>query len=265
MNNFYLHGNAPYGAAVLHGGPGALGGMSHVAQKLSQICGIIEPIQRALTIDGLVNEFHDTIKQHGNPPMTLIGHSWGAWLSIIYAATYPELIKEIVLIGAGPFEEKYAVLLMDTRLGKLNHNDTSRCMEIQKLLNDPVREDKNQLMAEFGYLMQKADTYLNIDNMPEEKTQISFQAFNCIWSEASALRKNGKLLEYAAAIQCPVTAIHGDYDSHPADGVKIPLSKIIKDFKFIFLKNCGHYPWFEAEAHEKFFSILNKILENNSS
>jgi pimeloyl-ACP methyl ester carboxylesterase len=46
-------------------------------------------------------------------------------------------------------------------------------------------------------------------------------------------------------IECPVVAIHGDYDPHPADGVRIPLSNVLKDFRFILLGKCGHVPWFE--------------------
>ena len=43
-------------------------------------------------------------------------------------------------------------------------------------------------------------------------------------------------------------AIHGDYDPHPASGVKEPLSRILRDFRFILLDHCGHTPWKEVEA-----------------
>jgi len=56
------------------------------------------------------------------------------------------------------------------------------------------------------------------------------------------LRKSGKLLKLGKQIKYPVIAIHGDYDPHPAEGVLIPLSSILKYFRFLLLKHCGHKP-----------------------
>ena len=58
-----------------------------------------------------------------------------------------------------------------------------------------------------------------------------------------------------------VVAIHGDFDPHSGQGVKQPLSKIIKDFRFILIKNCGHHPWLERQAQNKFYDVLRKELE----
>ncbi len=61
-------------------------------------------------------------------------------------------------------------------------------------------------------------------------------------------------------IECPVVAIHGDYDPHPPEGIQGPLSPILKDFRFILLKNCGHLPWIEREARDLFYKILREEL-----
>jgi pimeloyl-ACP methyl ester carboxylesterase len=61
-------------------------------------------------------------------------------------------------------------------------------------------------------------------------------------------------------IQCPVVAIHGDYDSHPAAEVERPLSTVVRDFRFFLLRNCGHKPWIERQARELFFAILEGEL-----
>jgi pimeloyl-ACP methyl ester carboxylesterase len=67
-------------------------------------------------------------------------------------------------------------------------------------------------------------------------------------------------LEQGEKIQCPVVAIHGNYDSSPTEGIKEPLSKILKDFRFILLKNCGHTPWIERTAKDSFYKILKNEL-----
>ncbi|MGB8951147.1 MAG: alpha/beta hydrolase [Candidatus Aminicenantales bacterium] len=63
-------------------------------------------------------------------------------------------------------------------------------------------------------------------------------------------------------IQCPVVAIHGDFDSHPAEGVEKPLSAVLKSFRLIRLKNCGHMPWIERQAKDQFYKILKEELQS---
>jgi hypothetical protein len=57
-----------------------------------------------------------------------------------------------------------------------------------------------------------------------------------------------------------VIAIHGDYDPHPYQGVKEPLSIILKIFRFILLEKCEHEPWTERQARDKFFEIIEGEL-----
>jgi pimeloyl-ACP methyl ester carboxylesterase len=95
---------------------------------------------------------------------------------------------------------------------------------------------------------------------PGESVDCQADIYNSVWPEAAALRKSGKLLEMGQSIHCPVIAIHGDYDPHPADGIKKPLSQVLKDFNFIELKNCGHTPWIERYAHDSFYEIITAQL-----
>jgi len=81
------------------------------------------------------------------------------------------------------------------------------------------------------------------------------------WKEAAALRESGELLGFADRIICPVVAIHGEYDPHPVDGVKLSLRNKFKDFIMYTLGKCGHSPWKEKHAYQEFYEILGKELE----
>jgi pimeloyl-ACP methyl ester carboxylesterase len=74
------------------------------------------------------------------------------------------------------------------------------------------------------------------------------------------MRKSAELVRLGEKIQCPVVAIHGDYDPHPAEGVRQPLSRVLQDFRFILLENSGHQPWIERAARDKFYSILRSEI-----
>ena len=57
-----------------------------------------------------------------------------------------------------------------------------------------------------------------------------------------------------------VLAIHGDYDPHPFKGIKLPLGKRVRDFRFLLLEECGHEPWNEISVKNRFYDILEKEL-----
>jgi len=259
MNKLRKYGNKPYAVAVIHGGPGAPGEMAPVARELLSISGILEPLQTETTIEGQVEELQIILLQNGALPITLIGFSWGAMLSFIFTAKNPSLVNKLILISSGVYEEEYAVNITVTRLIRLSDEERKEVLSLSNTLNDTSIEDKSLYMAKLGRLIFKADSY---DPLPYNSEVIEYQydTYRSIWEEARELRSSRKLLELGENIKCPVVAIHGDYDPHPFEGVRNPLSLILKDFRFMLLEKCGHYPWTERNAKDRFYSILKNEI-----
>ena len=259
MENLRRYGNAPFNVVVVHGGPGACGGMAPVARELCINRGILEPLQTAISIKGQVKELKTVLENHGSTPVILIGYSWGAWLVFILSSQYPSIAKKLILVGSGPFEDKYAVNIEKTRLSRLDEKDRSEVKSLIEILKNSAVDNKNEVMSRLGELISRADSYCPLPD-DSEPLECNFQIYQNVWQEADELRHSGKLLELGKKIRCPVVAIHGDYDPHPFEGVKSPLSRIIKDFRFILLKNCGHKPWIERDAKDRFYEILKEEL-----
>ena len=259
MENLRTYGKKPYNIAVIHGGPGAAGEMAPVARELSFNRGVLEPLQTKSSIEGQVQELKIVLEENGSLPITLIGFSWGAWLGFIFTANYPASVKKLILVSSGPFMQKYATKIKETRMSRLSEEERTDMKYGIMILNDPTVEDKNSATMLFKVLYTKADTYDPIMKESEE-LDFRFDIFQKVWKEADELRRSGKLLELGKQIQCPVVAIHGDYDPHPAEGVQKPLSAIIKDFRFILLEKCGHKPWIERQAKNEFYAVLEKEL-----
>jgi len=259
MKNFRKYGEAPFRVAVVHGGPGASGEMAPVARELSMDRGVLEPLQTATSLPKQIKELKATLKNHGKLPITLIGHSWGAWLACMLAAKHPSLVKKLILVGTSPFEAKYARNIMKTRLDRLDQKGRLEVLAVMEKLDDPAISDKNMLMAELGKLISRTDSY---DALPDDNEPLEYEhrIYQRVRPQAAELRRSGRLLRLARKIKCPVVAIHGDYDPHPPEGVKEPLSKITKDFRLILLKNCGHKPWIERNAKDRFYEILKEEL-----
>ncbi len=260
MHTLRTHGSPPYSTAVIHGGPGAAGDMKPVAEILSLSRGVLEPMQTAFSIDGQVLELHAVLQEKSEFPVTLIGHSWGAWLSFIFAAGHAGLVKKLILVGSGPFEEQYVPLMQETRLSRLSEADRKLTAALTESLGDSGFNNKQDALMKLGATLAKADSYEPIS--PYNSTiEVQPDIFIAVMEEARKLRKSGSLLSLGRRIECPVVAIHGDYDPHLFRGVAEPLSRVLNDFRMILLEKCGHYPWKERHARDAFFSSLAGELQ----
>ncbi len=251
---------------AVHGGPGAPGGMAYLAKRLSERRGVIEPFQTSRTVRGQIEELHSVINENCKLPVVIIGHSWGAWLAFMTAAEFPEDASKLILIGAGAFGRMTAfgeesTDVTETRLRRLTDREQIEARSLIDLMNNSSQGRVDaQTFRRFGELMSKADLFDPID-LQHEGSDFQPEIYWSVWPEAERLRNDGTLIGFGKEIRCPVTAIHGDYDPHPAEGIREPLQRTLKDFKFILLKNCGHYPWREKKASGKFFEILKRELE----
>lgn len=255
MHNLRRYGKGPFTIAVVHGGPGAVGEMAPVALELSSVGGVLEPLQTATTLDGQVEELKSVLESEGDLPITLIGFSWGAWLAWIVAARHPSVVKKLILVGSGPFEKKYAGEIMRTRLQRLGDDEREEVLSLMKVLNGSAAGNRDTALTRFGLLLSRADAYdpLTYD---DEALECRYAVYQGVWEEADAFRSSGKLLELGEKIRCPVIVVHGTYDPHPFAGTHLPLSRVLRNVRFVLLERCGHRPWIERHARERFYDLL---------
>ncbi len=267
MQNPRIYGSSPYKVALIHGGPGAAGEMAPIARELSDEFGILEPIQTVTNLPAQVAELTAQLQSTADLPVTLVGFSWGAWLSLLVTSRYPQAIRKLVLVGCGPLEEQYLPQIQRTRLDRLPDLEKAEYLAILAHLNQPGAEGKAVQFARLGELATRTDQY---DPIPEpnpesdplplgQKTGAS-NPFHQVLQQAQELRKRGELLEIAAGVQCPVVALHGTHDPHPIDGVQQPLSSRLKEFRLITFEKCGHKPWIERHARARFYQVLRAEL-----
>ncbi|MBP7738714.1 MAG: alpha/beta hydrolase [Spirochaetes bacterium] len=233
--------------------------MAPVAEELCRGHGVLEPLQTKSTIDSQVLELLGVLRLKAELPVTLIGHSWGAWLAFIFASRYPEMMNKCILVGAGPFEERYVPVMNETRRKRLTAGERREAETLTLALESPGAKNRKEILKKLGDLIARADSYDPI-SIDKETTDLRPGIFLPVMKEALELRKSGALLDMGKNITCPVIAIHGDHDPHPYRGVIDPLSRNIRLFKPILLTRCGHYPWKERHGRDEFFSILNSEL-----
>lgn len=251
-----LYGKAPYRIVLVHGGPGAIGSLKGFAQelnKLSQI-GVVEAIQSKYSITELIEELYDQIKENCNDKVSLIGHSWGAWLAAFFAEKYPELTRHVILVGSGPLEDKYVSQIGARRFQNLSEEDN----EIVQRLTDNRTTDED--MEKIPKVFEKLDNYCLENKEAHRADKTDSQMHNMIWEEVAKLRTSGELLKSFQKMKCKIFLIQGEIDPHPAEGITIPLQENGVACETYILEKCGHSPFMEKYAKENFYKILLKII-----
>lgn len=249
METVRKYGKAPYNVAVIHGGPGAAGDMTPVAAQLSKKFGVVEPLQTKKTVTGQAKELKAQLSDF-DAPFVLVGHSWGAWLSILFAKKWPEKVRRLVLVGCPPFTEKEAETIMQTRMSRLNAADTAKAGELLQKAKPTKAE-----MMQFGALVEKADIYDKLKNAPDI-VMADAEIGTAVWREAAAMRKSGEWERILGAVKCPVAFIHGRYDPHPYRAVQRTAEDTGVSFEMALLDQCGHNPWKEAKKRSEFYKLL---------
>jgi pimeloyl-ACP methyl ester carboxylesterase len=259
MENPRTYGNPPVKVVLVHGGPGAAGEMAAVAKEICLARGVLEPLQTACTVPGQVDELKSLIERYAQPQVILVGHSWGAWLSYILAARHPGLVRKLVLLSSGPFLDRYVPAIEATRLSRLGAAEREEIAALMAVIEGHTAGDREKAFRRVGALFIRTDAF---DPPPGDEGEVVLDPniFRSVWAQAAGMRTSQELLRLGARVGCPVVALHGDYDPHPAEGVKDPLSGVLKDFNFVLLGKCGHRPWIERHARHEFFRALEAEL-----
>lgn len=250
-----LHGGPPYKTVFVHGGPGAIGSLKACACEASRLSntGVVEALQSKYSIAGLIEELHAQVAQNCQEGAALVGHSWGAWLSALFAKEYPELCKTIVLIGCPPLTDAYVGEIFSRRMQNLSEKE---CEAFRRLTGGAATGAD---MEQIPKILEKADNYC-LESSGAKEGGTDSEMYNRVWDEAAKLRTSGELLAAFRSIQSKLYLIQGDRDPHPAKGVTEPLTENGVPCEAYILEKCGHSPFMEKYAKEEFYRILLRII-----
>lgn len=252
----HQHGAPPFSVAVLHGGPGGAGECALLAAMLADMGQpVLEPWQTARSVEGQIVELRNQLCTHGTGPVTLIGWSWGAWLALLFAGRFPAQVAQLILIGTPPFHPGEAAGVKATRAARL----TKAEREEMSRLWASARDRAGPLPVRLLHLMDKADSFQPLHATPAP-VRFDPAIAETVWADAQKLRDTGALVAGLRLITCPVTALHGEDDPHPAVAVERTLGSSLRDFRMIRLDRCGHKPWIERHARSAFCQQLKQLL-----
>jgi len=249
-------------AIVLHGGPGAPGSAARLALALAAPLYVLEPWQRwsssvPLTVEQHVADLADVVSQHTpDEKPALVGASWGAMLGLVFASRHPDRISALVLIGCGTFDQRARA-----RLQQVLAQRTTRELKARLAALESEIPDAAERFAEAHRLSDFIYTYRRAEDADDPIEQVDLKGHLESWNDMVRLQAAGVYPAEFTSIRCPVLMLHGTYDPHPAAMIRDSLEAHVPHLEYHEFEKCGHSPWVEEYARDRFLATARSWLE----
>jgi proline iminopeptidase len=214
-----------------------------------------------LEVSRFVDDIEALREQLGEEKLSLVGHSWGANLALLYGVAHPERVERIALVGMGPISDE-----MDAVAGA----------NLLKPLQDWERVERARLREELARAIdQPAAAVRGLHNrLAELTTRAWFASAQCaeqflltyLKDEPSDRQVNRAVMQsYRSArvglplgrIRAPVLIVYGYQDFEPITQAYL-LREQLPRAQLCLLNECGHLPWLEQP--ELFYTALTGFL-----
>lgn len=203
-------------------------------------------------IDAIRQAFHfDTV--------TILGHSWGGFLAMEYAISYPDHVKKLILSNTMPANSHDMSLLQKVWMERMQ----PYLPEIAALKESKEFKQNDPAAIVQYYKLEFAAFFYDIKKRDLLHLQMSQEAFSNglkvqeIFNR-DLFQKPFDLMAKLKLMAIPTLVIHGDADMIP-ESVAENIHENIPHSKYFLMKQCGHFPY--VEDPKPYFAAIKEFLD----
>ncbi|NMH68335.1 alpha/beta hydrolase [Bacillus sp. RO3] len=275
----------------LHGGPGesCYDFSYHQASRLQDQFRIIAIDQRGVCrsegikegepfgLLDLVEDCEELRKQLNIKKWSLIGHSFGGFLSVLYTSIYPDSIHKVILeCPTFDFELTSRNLLRKTAYlsRQINNNDemAEKCLELANSEKVISIQELTEKYLEYSDTLgsERMKIYRFNDDHPTDYSFYTDEEWNLFYDRSDVhfelLRKEGKIFESLLptlhTINNDMLLLLGEHDPVTCEKQVVEFEKSSKNRQVYTFDKCGHSPHYEQP--DEFKDIVSRFLTMES-
>ncbi|MEJ8800686.1 alpha/beta fold hydrolase [Pontibacter sp. H249] len=258
---------------IVHGGPG---GNNYTFErtagpKLEEFATVVYYEQRGggrseapkdpedYALQTLISDLDVLRDSLGVQKMTLLGYSFGAELSLRYAATHPDRVEKLIL--SAPAELSKSNMLVQIQ-GFYSIGDSKVKSGIENIM-----QDTTSLEAKYSSVWGIVSTptvdkflFLNPENAIKNRQMWSESKLVNTGLMAKVYLKNNKgdLIEKSAGLQTPALIISGAYDKNGGLHTGLALKQSLGNATIRIYENSAHFP--DIEETERFAEDVKSFV-----
>jgi proline iminopeptidase len=193
----------------------------------------------------------EALRAHiGVERMDLLGHSWGGYLVMAYAARYPQHIERLLIVdSAAPKIGDTVFLFKDVFPEGVGREDAD---EFAGQMGDKAAQGRSlrEYLSMLFYSPERRDAALAKMTNVDENREVN----EAIWKDLQRFDLNPELPKY----HFPTMVMTGRYDINVAPVVAYKIHKAIAGSEFVVFDRSGHLPFYEEP--EKFVKTVEGFL-----
>jgi proline iminopeptidase len=193
----------------------------------------------------------EAVRAHiGANKIDLLGHSWGGYLVMAYAARYPEHIRHLMIVdSAAPKWDDTVFLFKDVFPDAIERQNA---LQFAEALGDSnaMKQDIHEYLAQLFWSPEARDRFM---------AHASEYAYDHTVNEVlNQDLKRFDLNPELAKFKMPTLVINGRYDMNVAMSVAWKIHNAIAGSKFVIFEKSGHLPYFEEP--DKFVKTIEEFV-----
>jgi proline iminopeptidase len=180
----------------------------------------------------------DALRDHlGLPKIDLLGHSWGGYLAMAYAARHPERIAHLLIVdSAAPKIQDTVFLFKNIHPETVSRRDAV-AFAVELGDEKAIAADLHEYMTMLFYTAEARDAFM------ARSTSFSFhQKVNkAVWADLQRFDLNPELAKF----KFPTLVVTGRYDFNVAPSVAWGIHRAIPGSELAVFEKSGHLPFCE--------------------
>ena len=241
---------------LCHGGPGLYDYLEPVAGMIDDLaavyrydqrgCGRSEdsgPYDVATFVDDL-----DALRAHwGHEAWTVIGHSWGATLALLYAIRHPHRTRGLVYMSGTGIDPAWHADYRRNRAARLVPAERRRLQDLERRRATVSGAELDRINAERAALLEVTEYYdaTRFDELPPyDRFLVNYRLNSALNVEMNRIEEAGRLPEQVSRIAVPALVLDGEADPRPR-WAREQIARLISGSRHVTVARAGHDPWVE--------------------
>ena len=208
--------------------------------KDGQPCGLAEQID---DLDGL--------RAHlGLEKIDLLGHSWGGYLVMAYAARHPDRIAHLMIVDSAAPKIQDTAFLFKNIYPETTAREDALAFAVELGDEKAVAADLHEYMNMLFYTPEARDAF-----MARSTSFVYRQKVNkAVWNDLQRFDLNPELPKF----KFPTLVVTGRYDFNVAPSVAWAIHKAIPGSELVVFEKSGHLPF--CEERDAFLKDVEAFL-----
>ena len=241
---------------LCHGGPGLYDYLEPVAGMIDDLATVHRYDQRGCgrsedsgpdDVTTFLGDL-DALRSHwGHEAWTLVGHSWGATLAILYATQHPQRVRRLVYLSGTGIDPAWHGGYRRNREARLAPAERSRLRELERRRTTASGAELDHINAERAALLEVTEYYdaARFDELPRyDRFPVNYRLNSALNAEMNRIEEAGELPEQVSRIAVPTLVLDGEADPRPR-WAREQIARLIPDSRHITIERAGHDPWVE--------------------